>query len=809
MRALPERVNASVKREAVGMLRTWKAGWFAFGLVLFSAYSHAADPPATLPSGVAEQAAAMGSTLDLNDPRVQARLRASGIDPDELEKLLEAQQAAGAAKSQPDGTPQFPPVPPPPMAQAAAADSSDDVHSKADETEEARHFGYDVFKMSPKTFEPLAFGPVTPQYLIGPGDEVIVNVWGAQEMYAKVEVNREGYIFLPDLGQVLVNGYTLEGLRGHLEQRLAKIYSGLRSDGRGGSFLDVTLGKLRSIQVFVLGEAVQPGGYTMSATSTVMSALYYAGGPTLGGSMRNVRLLRGNKLLREIDLYDYVAKGDQTQDTRLENGDVVFVPPVGVRVDLKGEVQNPAIYELREGETLKDLLRLAGGLKSTAYIQRIQVERTIPFDERSPMSQEDRKILDVDLRSEVGAQTRLVDGDMVRVFRIGDLLVNTVKLVGTAVYKPGTYQYAPGMTVADLVRSAGGLLGDAFLEWAHVIRTFPDKSKQLLSFHLGLALERDPKQDLVLQELDEVQVFSADDMRDEEYVRIQGQVRQPGRFDFIEGMTLADLILKAGGLRESAYRLHAEVSRIDPTTISVNRTTQLLRVSMGDSLSGDAEAGRFKLQKNDMVFIREIPNWGLQENVWVTGEVPFPGMYSLTSKTERLSSLINRAGGLEETAYLAGAVFIRNKDEIGRMAIDFRQALREKNRKKASKFDLVLIAGDSIHIPMEPTTVKVTGQVGFPSSVIWEKGRDADYYIEQAGGLLESADGGKIRVIMANGRIKRSGWFSSPEPDAGAQIVVPAKAEKKDTEVLKNMAQIVSIVTGAVTTIYLISRTTD
>ena len=767
------------------------------------------EDPQSAPTTAPKQPDPRASTIDLSDPMVRARLRAKGVDPDELLRLFKEQGIQGTAPGAPTSpqTPTFPPVTPPPGPVVAPADST--ALPDSVQAQQAQYFGYDIFRLSPKTFEPLAFGPVSPDYLVGPGDEIIVNVWGAQEMSTRVEVNREGFITVPDLGQVQVNGYTLGGLKEQLQQRLARIYSGIRSDGSGRTLVDVSLGKLRSIQVFVLGDVVQPGGYTMSATSTVMTSLYYAGGPTLQGSMRNVRLMRNNKLLQEMDLYDYLAQGNRLQDTRLENGDVVFVPPVQVRVQLEGEVQHPATYELRSGETLADLLVLAGGLKSTALLERAQIERIIPFDQRSPRAQEDRKILDLSLAGagRPGEGSVLVNGDIVRIFPIGEILKNMVELVGTAVYKPGTYECRLGMRVADLIELAGGLLGDAYLGWGHLVRTRPDKTKSIVSFNVGDALKRVPAANLELQGLDEVQVFSISDISDRHYVRIEGLVRKPGKYDYYEGMTVTDLIFRAGGLRESAYRMQVEVSRIDPEAISEGKTASLFAVAMADTLANPSEATTFKLEKNDIVFIREVPNWGLQENVWVTGEVRFPGMYTLTSKTEHLSSVIKRAGDLEQgTAYLRGANFIRKKDNTGRMALDFEEALKAR-KKGYGKFDIVMVAGDSIHIPREPKTVKVEGAVGYPSSVLWEQGRDLDYYLEQAGGLLDTADKGKIRVVMANGRVHTSGFFSSPEPDQGARVIVPTKPEKKDSNSLKTFAEIITILSGFATTAYLISQT--
>lgn len=767
----------------------------------------------TVPPAAA-QAVADGR-VDLADPKVRERLRAAGIDPEELTKLMASGAAsapttgsAAAANAAPQST-SFPPVTPTTLPPAAQRDTLS--ARAASDSLAARHYGRDIFSLKPTTFEPLAFGPVGPDYLIGPGDEIIVSVWGAQELNARGVVNREGYLILPDVGQIVANGYTLQGFKDHLEKRLARIYSGIQRDGRGRTSVEVSLGKLRSIQVFVLGDVVQPGGYTLSATSTVLNALYFAGGPTLKGSMRTVRVLRNNQVIHRVDLYDYIAKGDRSQDVKLDNGDVVFVPPIDRQVTLDGEVHHPAVYELREGERLSDLVALAGGFNATALRSRVQIERIIPFRERSPLSQADRKVLDVDLRGDaasLGSDVPLEDADIVRVFRIRDILKNTVRIAGTAVYKPGTYELRAGMTVADLVQQAGGLLGDAYTGWAHLVRTRADKSRELRAFNLAAALQRDPSADPALQEMDEVQVFSIWDIREEEKVSIQGLVRRPGRYELLDGMTITDLIVKAGGMKESAYRLRAEVSRIDPEAISDGKTSETIYVAMADSLKLESEASRFRLRKNDIVFIREIPNWSLQENVWVTGEVRFPGMYSLTSKVDRLSNLVERAGGLENTAYLEAATFVRKKDGTGRMAIDFKAALESK-RRKANKYDLVLAAGDSIHIPREPKTVKVAGEVGFPSSVLWEDGRNMNYYIDQAGGLLDTANKDKISVLMANGRVRRPGFLRSPEPDAGATILIPKKPEAKERETLKNFAQIVSILSGAATTIYLISRTAN
>lgn len=790
-------------------------GLMAFGVWLILAM-HAGETRAQAgASGTNLTPHAAGSgQVDLSDPKVRERLKASGVDPDELQKLM----ATGVLPMPPTGSAPasdavqqpgigFPPVTQPPGAKQAKPDTAQAVVIGDSLQPELKPYGYDIFTLKPATFEPLAFGPVSPDYLLGPGDEIIVSVWGAQEMNSRGAINREGFLVLPDIGQVQANGYSLQAFKEELEKRLSRIYSGISRDGHGKTSVDVSLGKLRSIQVFVLGDVVQPGGYTLSATSSVMNALYFAGGPTLKGSLRNVRVTRNNQVVHKSDMYDYVARGNRSQDYKLENGDVVFVPPVLRQVTLMGEVRHPAIFELKDGETLANLLDIAGGFTATAMRRRVQIERIIPYTERTALSQEDRKVLDLDLRGE-GADVELADGDVVRIFRTRDILKNTVRLVGTAVYRPGTYQHHDGMTVADLVEQAGGLLGDAYTGWAHLVRIRDNKIKEMRSFDLAAALQRDPTQNLQLEERDEVQVYALADVRDPEHVAIQGLVRHPGNYEMLEGMTITDLVVKAGGLKESAYRMRAEVSRIDPRAVSDGKMAELLYIALGDTMNVDSEASKFSLQKNDIVFIREIPNWSVQENVWVTGEVKFPGLYSLTSKTERLTSIIDRAGGLEPTAYLQAASFVRKKDDTGRMAISFELALKNKGHK-SNKYDLVMAAGDSINIPREPKTVKVVGDVGFPSSVLWEDGRDMNYYLDQAGGLLSTADKDKVTVVMASGRVERPSLTNKPKPDAGATIRVPRKPEQQDKERLKTMASLVSILSGAATTIYLISRSSN
>ena len=665
-------------------------------------------------------------------------------------------------------------------------------------------FGYEIFGYIPSTFEPLGAGPVDPDYPIGPGDEVIVQVWGDNEFTHAAVVSREATITVPDIGQVVLNGLTLAQAKRLITDRLGTVYSGIRAR-RPTTYVDVTLGKLRTIQVFILGDVVRPGGYTISSVSTVLNALYNAGGPTPRGSMRDVRIIRHNEVWKNVDLYGYILTGSKAEDVRLQSGDVVFVPPVGKVVAIMGEVHRSAIYELKEGEGFKELLTLAGGVQSTAVIERALVDRMVPFGERDSLRGEDRVALDFPLAEVLAGgpeNPQLVDRDIVQIFRVGETRKNTVTISGSAVLRPGTYQLSPDMHVSDLIADAGGLKPDAYMDRAMLIRTDEDRRRSMLRFNLEKAIDNEPDNDYVLQKLDEIVVRSIWEIQERHTVSITGSVREPGPYEYLDGMTVMDLIFRAGGLKESAYKHEAEVSRIDSTTIAVKQAAEVFRVPIsGDYRVASADTS-FALQKWDQVFIRETPNWQMQRNVKITGEVSYPGVYTLQNKDERLSSVITRAGGVKETGYPRAAVFVRKKGGAGRLSVDVEDVVKHGKRS-----DLVLEDGDSLNIPREPRTVKVVGEVGFPLSVLWERGKPLGFYIDQAGGYTDDSDKGRVKVVQPNGRVKpvKRFWWD-PEPERGALVVVPRKPPPKDRESLKDLATIVTILTGAVTTVFVINE---
>ncbi len=630
-------------------------------------------------------------------------------------------------------------------------------------------FGYDVFSRTPTLSETL--GAVDPDYPVSPGDEIRVTAWGQVELSHLLTVDREGGIQVPRVGRLQIAGTPLRDLEGRILRFLATSYSTIAADSANRSTsVDVTLGKLRTIQVYVLGEVRHPGACVVQGASTVLNALAIAGGPLPTGSLRQVRLLRHDQLQARIDFYGFLLQGDTRQEVRLQQGDVIVVPPIGKTVTLQGRVHRPARYELNEGEGLRDLLDLAGGLDADAYARRVQVERIV--------ANEERQIVDVDHSTLVAQDGRfdMQDGDRVMVFGIPDRFANAVSIQGV-VRRPGTYELKPGMRVSDLVEHSEGLLEEAYQGRLRLVRTHADKRRQLVSLHLGRALAGDPEHNLELEPLDEVTIYSIHTFRDPKWVHIEGLVRSPGRYELLAGMTLQDLIASAGGLQEEAYRLGAEIARSDTTADGEQAAVVVLMVPVSDSYevtAYDPTGAPVLLQDGDHVFVRRNPESEPQRYVLIEGQVRLPGRYALLSEQERLSDLVARAGGLRPEAYSDGVLFVRAG--VGHVSVDLSQALITQGGDD----DLVLRAGDEISVPQRSATVAVVGAVQRPMAVVYQHGAGPDYYLERAGGLRQGADGSRIYLEMPNGEIRLSKrilwlWRRWPKVLPGSRIVVPAR----------------------------------
>ncbi len=670
--------------------------------------------------------------------------------------------------------------------------------------EELPVFGMELFEGATTQFQPVTTGPVDPDYRLGPGDQIYLVLTGDVETALTLDVTREGYIFIPDVGQVLVNGLTMGQLETRLYERLGRVYSGVVQGANASTQFQATLGQLRTNLVYVIGEVRQPGAYQVSSVGTVFSALYAARGPNANGSFRNIEVRRAGEVVRTIDLYRYLLTGDSGDDIRLEQGDIIFVPVVGPQVGIRGAIRRPALYELRQGEGLQHLLSFSGRLEAEALLRRIQIDRILPPEGR-PVGV-DRVLVDVNV-DQLASQSivPLRDGDVVQVFSVSAERRNRVVLTGE-VMRPGVYEWSPGTSVWDVIEQAEGLGERAYTPRAHIFRLNPaDGTRTLLRTPLladggGMAVD-----DVPLADLDSVVVYSQAELTVPRTVYISGYVANPGDYSLAAGMTVEDLVLAAGGFVNGADVSYADVARLPPLAMRTDTTAEVVRVSLaGSGLSGAVAANaqlaglpatpasadpranyvpawmpradEFVLHHGDRIMIRQAPGHESMRNVYVTGEVLTPGSYALQTRSERLADVIARSGGLTEEAYTSGLQLFRRGHLL---PTDVDRALSNPN----SRFNVELEAGDSIHVPQYDPTVLVTGAVAFDSRVLYQPGRGLDYYIRQAGGYLEDADKRRLTVTHPDGERDTVGRFLfvsfKPEPEPGSVIFVPTRPERE------------------------------
>ena len=636
-------------------------------------------------------------------------------------------------------------------------------------------YGFDIFQFPSTFFTPSAASPPPPSYQLGPGDEITLSVWGETRLSYQLSVNREGNLVVPDVGPVSANGLTLGQFEDKLLKRMSSVYSSLQGGARARTFLDVSLGKLRTIQVFVTGEVNRPGGYAIPAMSTVLSAMYAAGGPTLSGSMRNIRILRRGEEIPAADLYSYIQKLQKSNDVSLMDGDVLYIPPATRRVAITGQVTRPAIYEIKDGETLSDLLQLAGGLRFFAYTKRIHVERIVPLRERQMY---DKEILQIDLSFEtsqqmLGSRETLEDGDIVHVLEIAFDQINRVDIAGP-VYKPGRYGLTPGMRVADLIMLADSLRRSTFSELGTISRILPNLRREILRFNIRMALGGEEANNLLLKNEDSVFVYPDSLFYPQRMVTIAGAVRNPGKYPRREKLTVGDLIVMAGGLTELGQVSGIEVARMDTT--QVGRYTTVFKVDLPDEYWKSGETD-FCLSDDDIVSIPENPKITVPRSVVLTGYVMYPGTYAIRYSGERLAEFFKRAGGIRVGAYIEGARLFRKFNNAGLVPIDFKKALDDES----SRDNVILYDKDSINVAIVEDVVYVYGEVIVPSPVLYKKGASLDFYLEQAGGTKEEADEERVVVLLPGGKkCDGGGLFGSQDILPGSSVYVPKKIEKED-----------------------------
>lgn len=674
-------------------------------------------------------------------------------------------------------------------------------------------FGRNIFSGG-LTFEPNLNIATPDNYMLGPGDEVIIDVWGDAEVNYTRTISPEGTINIPRVGPVTLSGYTVKEANSRIKRSLARIYAGINS---GSTSVKLTLGNIRSIQVNIMGEVANPGTYTLPSLASLFHALYAAGGVSEIGSLRDVKVLRSGEVVVVGDIYDFLLSGDSAMDISLRDGDMIRVEPLKGTVQISGNVRRPMRYETKEGETIADLIEMAGGFTSTANRESIFVDR---LREGSNHEVFTVKAADFGNFKLMGNDRLTVGGS------ISDRYDNRVTIEG-AVYRAGAYALNNNIsTVKELVEAAGGLRENAFTNRAILYREKPDWTMEMVTIDLGGLMEGSVA-DIALKNNDRVVITTIEGMRQDQTVTIYGAVGEPGNYPYAENMTIEDLLVDAGGLLESASTVNVSVSRRIKDTKSTALNDELLE-TFSVEIDPDLTVGggsNFKLQPFDQVYVRRSPVYITQSSVTVNGEVIFAGNYSLSRRDMRLVDVINEAGGLTPEAYVKGAYLIRRftpEEQVKNQAIDrlmaqqrmasigeatkqagdtltiemFAQALADNysvgiDLEKAladpsSDYNIVLRDGDVITIPLLNSTVQVMGAINYPNSVSYRKGQTVKDYVKMAGGYAQNARKSKPIVIYMNGMVDTG---NSARVEPGCQIIVPYKVKAEPA----NVADIASI----------------
>ena len=670
-------------------------------------------------------------------------------------------------------------------------------------------YGRNIFTNRSLTFEPNENMATPRNYRLGPGDELIIDIWGTNEATIRQEISPEGNIMISQIGPVYLNGLTISEAGTKIREVLSRKYAGVSGDNPE-SQISVTLGQIRTIQVNVMGEVAVPGTYRLSSFSTVFHALYRAGGVSSIGSLRNIRVMRGGREAARVDVYEYLLKGAMSDDIRLEEGDVILVPAYEQLVNIDGNVKRPMYYEMKAGETLAALFNYAGGFSGDAYTKEVRVVRRTGRENR---------LFSVEEASYASWQVE--DGDAVTVGAILDRFANRVEVRG-AVYRPGMYELGGTLnTVRELVARAEGLTGDAFQSRVLLTREREDLTHEVIAIDLeGVLSGRLP--DIPLQREDVLVIPSIHELEAKGAFTVSGEVSRPGVYPYAENTTLEDLLVQAGGLLESASTVKVDVSRRlkDPASQeSGKEISKVFTFSVKEGYVIDGTPG-FLLEPFDVVEVRRSPGYQVQRRVTIAGEAVFAGGYTLTTKNERLSDLVKRAGGLTQEAYVRGGRLIRQMNEEERAqrqaALDMAlmnsgsdsvsvAKLRLSDRytvgieldkalaHPGSDYDVVLREGDYLYIPEYISTVKITGEVQFPNTVTYLAGKGVSYYIDQAGGYGKMAKKRRAYVVRMNGTVTRLKRFRKGQIEPGSQIIVPSKKERKGVSI----AEIMSLTTSA------------
>lgn len=673
-------------------------------------------------------------------------------------------------------------------------------------------FGKNIFNAKNLTFSPNVNIPTPIDYRLGPGDEVVIDIWGASQTSVRQVISAEGSITVDRLGPIFLNGMSVKEANDYVQRKFGDIYSGL-DNGGGSTQIKLTLGQIRTIQINVMGEVIAPGTYALSSLSSVFHALYRAGGVNKIGSLRAIKLYRNGKLLRVLDVYKYILEGKMNDDIRMTDGDVIIVPTYISLVNISGKVKRPMFYEMSSKETLKDLLAYAGGFTGDAYTKSIRVVRETGGENKIFTLTEDEY-----------QDFILGDKDAVTIGSGLDLYENRVEIKG-AIYRTGYYEIGKNITtVKQLIAAADGLRGDAFLNRAILTRERDDYTLETLPVDIRELLYGNGN-DIVLRKNDILYIPSINDLKEFGDFMVHGEVARPGTYKYSDNTTLEDLIIQAGGLLESASIVRVDIARriIDPHSQTINRTlAENYTFSLKDGYIVNGDPG-FVLKPYDEVYVRRSPGYHEQQNVFVNGELLFPGAYALNRKTERISDIVKRAGNLTADAYAKGARLLRmrseeeifrsqaalkvanqgGKDSISVRTLDLADAysvgieLDKALLNPGSDYDLVLRAGDRLIIPEYDNTVKINGAVMYPNTVVFKQGEKLAHYINQAGGYSDNAKKNRSFVIYMNGTVSKVKGGDRNAIQPGSEIIIPSKEQARKLSLPEILSLSTSVVSMA------------
>jgi protein involved in polysaccharide export with SLBB domain len=629
-------------------------------------------------------------------------------------------------------------------------------------------FGAYLFNNENLTFEPSLNIQTPGDYEIGIGDQVIISIWGNSQNNYQLTVNRNGQIMVPDVGPVYLADLSFNEAEKKIINRLTEIYADMEGPNPQ-TFAQVNMGRLRSIKINLVEEVNAPGTYTLPVTSTAFNALYLSGGPNQIGSFRDIRIIRNNKIFKTIDIYKFLIDGNISENILLKDEDIIFIPPAEKRVTVSGEFKRPGIFELKDNEQLDDLIRYSGGFTEDAWWSDLKIYRKTLTG----------KVI-IDVKFSETETTLLHDGDIIMNGKVLDLFKNRVTISGPVI-RPGEYEWEQGLTVMDLIMKADSLVGDIFVNRANILRLNDDLTTSSISFDVGEIVRGEKR--ILLQPEDVVILKSNFDLRENRFISVTGEVLNPGQIPFSENITLGDAIFRAGGFTEAADISFIEVARRLSYEEAANLSDQMVHIFTFDLSRGlhlQKEDAGFTLKPFDQISVRRAPGFNESASVQITGEVKYAGRYAIQNKNQRISDLIEMAGGITPQSFLEGATLSRQTNELGSEFVAIH--LQRIMENKGGQDDLFLRNGDVLHIPQYIQTVKVTGSVQNPFSITYEKGKNLKYYIDKCGGFSTEAMRRKTFVKYPNGATASTKSFivkSYPEILPGSQIVVPVKPDKE------------------------------